>query len=143
LKWIAAEQPGVNEFTFAGRARWYASGNICELIFLAPTQHMEAGMLGDGDDAGHCSNGLSAKNYRIADPEDRATFRAWLRGVAVFYLTVLMLSGAIAILSYKDVGLTQLASLYAHVTANVTAGPPSNGNGVVRPPAKTAGSAWW
>jgi hypothetical protein len=108
---------------------------------------MEVGMLGDGDDSGHCSNGLSAKNYRMADPEDRATFRAWLRGVAVFYLTVLMLSGAIAILSYKDVGLTQLASLYAHVTANVTAnvtaGPPSNGNGVVRPPAKTAGSAWW
>ena len=100
-------------------------------------------MLGDGDDVGHCSSGLSANSYRAADPEERATFRAWLRGVAVFYLTVLTLSGAIAILSYKDVGLTQLASLYAHVTANVTAGPPSNGNGVVRPPAKTAGSAWW
>ena len=100
-------------------------------------------MLGDGDDAGHCSNGLSANNYRAADPEDRATFRAWLRGVAVFYLAVLMLSGAIAILSYKDVGLTQLATLYAQVTANVTAGPPNNDHSVVRPPAKTAGSAWW
>jgi hypothetical protein len=100
---------------------------------------MEAGMPSDGDDAGHCSKGLSANNYRMADPEERATFRAWLRGVAVFYLTVLTLSGAIAILSYKDVGLTQLATLYAHATA----GPASNGNGVVRPPAKTAGSAWW
>jgi hypothetical protein len=104
---------------------------------------MEVGMLGDGDDAGHCSNGLSADNYRDADPEDRATFRAWLRGVAVFYATVLMLSGAIAILTYKDVGLTQLATLCAQVTANVTAGPASNGNGVARPPAKASGSAWW
>jgi hypothetical protein len=102
---------------------------------------MEVGMLGDGDDVGHCSNGLSANNYRDADAEDRATFRAWLRGVAVFYFTVLMLSGAIAILSYKDVGLTQLASLYAHVTA----GPASNGNAVARQPAKASGSgsAWW
>jgi hypothetical protein len=100
---------------------------------------MEVGMLDDGDDVGHCSNGLSAGNYRDADPEDRATFRAWLRGVAVFYATVLMLSGAIAILTYKDVGLTQLATLYAHVTA----GPASNGNGVARPPVKAAGSAWW
>jgi hypothetical protein len=104
-------------------------------------------MLDDGDDAGHCSNGLSAVNYRDADPEDRATFRTWLRGVAVFYAAVLMLSGAIAILTYKDVGLTQLATLYAQVTANVTAnataGPASNGNGVARPPAKASGSAWW
>jgi len=97
-------------------------------------------MLGDRDDAGHCSHGLSAKNYRMADPEERATFRAWLRGVTVFYATVLTLAGAIAILSYKDVGLTQLATLYAHVTA---AGPASNGNGVARPPAKASGSAWW
>lgn len=96
-------------------------------------------MLDDGDDASHCSNGLSADNYRDADPEDRATFRAWLRGVAVFYAAVLILSGAIAILTYKDVGLTQLATLYAHVTA----GPASNGNGVARPPVKAAGSAWW
>ena len=94
-------------------------------------------MLDDGDDAGHCSNGLSANNYRDADPEDRATFRAWLRGVAVFYATVLILSGAIAILTYKEVGLTQLATLYAHVTA----GPPNNG--VARPPTKASGSAWW
>jgi hypothetical protein len=129
----------VNDFTFAGRARWYWSGDIRELIFWRQLQPMEVGMLGDGDDAGHCSNGLSADNYRDADPEDRATFRAWLRGVAVFYLTVLLLSGAIAILSYKDVGLTQLANLYAHATA----GSAGNGNAIVRPAAKASGSAWW
>jgi hypothetical protein len=100
---------------------------------------MEVGMLGDGDDAGHCSNGLSAKNYRAADPEDRATFRRWMRGVVMFYATILMLTCAIAVLTYKDVGLTQLAHLYAHATA----GPASNSNSVVRPPAKASGSAWW
>jgi hypothetical protein len=104
---------------------------------------MEVGMLDDGDDAGHCSNGLSAKNYRIADPEEHAIFRAWLRGVAVFYATVLTLAGAIAILSYRDVGLTQLATLYAHVTAGPASHGNGNGNGVVRPPSKAADSAWW
>jgi hypothetical protein len=104
---------------------------------------MEVGMLDDGDDAGHCSNGLSAKNYRMADPEEHATFRAWLRGVAVFYATVLTLAGAIAILSYRDVGLTQLATLYAHVTAGPASHGNGNGNGVVRPPSKAADSAWW
>ena len=96
-------------------------------------------MLGDGDDAGHCSNGLSADNYRAAGPADRATLRAWLNGVAVFYVTILMLTGAIAVLSVKAVGLTQLADLYTHVTA----GPASDVNGVARPPAKAPGSAWW
>ena len=106
-------------------------------------------MPGDGDDAGHCSNGLSVKNYRMADPEDRATFRRWLRGVAVFYLTVLMLSGAIAVLSYRDVGLTQLANLYAHATAgyentgSTNTRSINNGNGVIRPPVKASNSAWW
>jgi hypothetical protein len=102
-------------------------------------QPMEVGMLGDGDDVGHCSSGLSANSYRAADPEERATFRAWLRAVAVFYVTILMLTGAIAVLSYRAVGLMQLADLYTHVTA----GPANHGNGVVKPPAKTAGGGWW
>jgi hypothetical protein len=95
-------------------------------------------MLGDGDDAGHCSNGLSADNYRAAGPVDRATLRAWLHGVAVFYVTILMLTGAIAILSVRAVGLTQLADLYTSATTG-----PAHSNGVARPPAKASGSAWW
>ncbi len=101
-------------------------------------------MLGDGDDASHCSSGLSADNYGSANPKDRATFRRWMRGVIVFYAAVLVLFGTTAIiLNHGDVGLTQLAGLYAHVTA----GPPgsnndSGGGGAIRPPAKTA-SAWW
>jgi hypothetical protein len=103
---------------------------------------METGMFGDGDDASQCSSGLSAGNYRSENPEDRATFRRWMRGVIVFYATILMLSGTTAIiLSHRDVGLTRLANFYARVTA----GPPGANNssgGAIRPPAKTA-SAWW
>ena len=95
-------------------------------------------MFGDGDDAGHCSNGLSADNYRTANPEERATFRAWIRGAIVFYATILLLTGTIAILTYGDAGLTRLADLYAHATGR----PDNNGRGAIRPP-ENAASAWW
>jgi hypothetical protein len=74
-------------------------------------------MLGDGDDAGHCSNGLSAQHYHEDSAEDRATFRVWMRGVIVFYTSVFMLSGLVAIVSTRDVGLTRLANLYTQATA--------------------------
>ena len=80
-------------------------------------------MLGDGDDAGHCSNGLSAEHHHDASAEDRATFRVWMRGVIVFYTGVLAISGLVAIVSTRDVGLTRLANLYAQATA----GPPRIG----------------
>jgi hypothetical protein len=99
---------------------------------------MEAGMRGNGDDAGYCSNGLSADNYRAAGPQDRATLRAWLRAVGVFYVMILMLTGAIAVLSVRAVGLTELADLYTRATTG-----PAHGNGVAHPPAKASGSAWW
>jgi hypothetical protein len=101
---------------------------------------MEADMFGDGDDAGHCSSGWSARNYRAERAEDRATFRVWIRGVIVFYVTVFMISGAVAIVSYNDVGLTRLATLYAQATAG-SAGSNKNSS-AIRPPA-TAKSAWW
>jgi hypothetical protein len=133
---------GVNEFTFAGRARCYSSNHIRELNSRPQHRRMETGMFGDGGDASHCSSGLSADNYRSENPEDRATFRRWMRGVMVFYAIVFMLSGTIAIiLNHGDAGLTQFANLYAHVTA----GPPgsnTDSGGAIRPPAKTA-SAWW
>jgi hypothetical protein len=99
---------------------------------------MEVGMLDDGDDAGHCSNGLSADSYRAAGPTDRATLRAWLHSVAVFYVAILMLTGAIAVLSVRAVSLTQLADLYTRATTG-----PAHGDGIAHPPAKASGSAWW
>jgi hypothetical protein len=83
---------------------------------------MEADMLGDGDDAGHCSNGASGWNYRAASTADRATFRRWIRSVIAFYVGVLMVAGAVALMSHNDVGLTQLADVHA-------AAPLGQGNG--------------
>jgi hypothetical protein len=124
----------VNEFTFFSGTKWYSSERFSRIT-------MEIGMFGDYDDAGHSSSGSSAWNYRGASAADRATFRLWIRGVIVFYVSILMIAGAVAIGSYNDVGLTQLANLYAHATAG---SPESNksGSGAIRRPA-TATSAWW
>ena len=43
-------------------------------------------MFGDGDSAAHYSNGVTAKRYREATDEERATYRRWMRGIIVFYL---------------------------------------------------------
>ncbi len=81
-------------------------------LLLFPTgQRLEAFMLEQGDDAGHCSNGLSAENYREATPEDRATFRKWVFGMAVFYCTLLLISGVVAVVVDSSAGLTRLTSL--------------------------------
>jgi hypothetical protein len=68
-------------------------------------------MPGDGDDAGHCSNGLSAGGYYEASAEDRTVYRRWMRGVIVFYASVLLIFAVAAIATYGDVGLTQLAGI--------------------------------
>ena len=67
-----------------------------------------------GDDAGQCSNGLSAQNYRAASTEDRAVYRKWIRNVAAFYVTMLLVAGIAAIVSYSNAGVTNLTSLSAH-----------------------------
>jgi hypothetical protein len=73
-------------------------------------------MLGHGDDAGHCSNGLSAQNYRAASAEDRAIYRRWLRRMVVFYCAILI-SGVFAVVSYRDAGLTRVTTLSAQPVA--------------------------
>jgi hypothetical protein len=102
---------------------------------------MEAGMLGHGDDAGHCSNGASGWNYRGASAADRATFRRWLRGVIVFYVGVLTVIGAVAFTSNNDVAATQIADILAQVTASPL-GPDDSGSAAPRPP-PIAKTAWW
>jgi hypothetical protein len=87
-------------------------------LLLFPTgQHKGAVMLGHGDDAGHCPNGLSAKNYRAATPEDRVTYRKWMLGIVVFYCTLLLISGIVAIVVDFGAGSTKLTSLSARPTA--------------------------
>jgi hypothetical protein len=72
---------------------------------------MEVVMHEDGDDAGHCSNGLSARAYRAATAEERAVYRKWMRGTVVFYSTIALISGLVMIVSYSNTGLTRLTTL--------------------------------
>jgi hypothetical protein len=71
---------------------------------------MEAFMFRDGDDAGHCSNGLTAQKYREATTEERATYRTWMRGIVVFYCAILLIAG-VAIAGYSKAGVMQLTKL--------------------------------
>lgn len=70
----------------------------------------------DGDDAGHCSNGLSAQAYRAATAEERAVYRRWIRGTVVFYGTILLISGLAMIANYSNTGLTRLTNLLGQST---------------------------
>jgi hypothetical protein len=72
-----------------------------------------------GGDAGHCSNGLSAQKFREATAEDRAIYRKWIRGMVVFYSTLLLVSGVVTVASYSNTSLIRLTTLSGHPTAAV------------------------
>jgi hypothetical protein len=74
-------------------------------------QQDEADMFTSGDDAGHCSNGLTVQKFREATQEERSIFRKWLRGMVFVYGTLLLMSGVAAIASYSVLGPTQLTRL--------------------------------
>lgn len=69
-------------------------------------------MLTDHDDAGRCSNGLTAQKFRDATAEERTIYRKWLRGIVLFYGALLFMSG-IALVGYFGSGRTQLTNLSA------------------------------
>ena len=68
-------------------------------------------MLEHGDDAGHCSNGLTAQKFRDATLEEQWTYRKWMRGTIAFYCALLLMAGTLALMNYSNAGLTQLTSL--------------------------------
>jgi hypothetical protein len=70
-------------------------------------------MFTDGDDAGHCSSGLTAQKFREATPDERATYRKWLRGMLFFYCALLFISG-VAAATFSGAGMTQLSKLTGH-----------------------------
>jgi hypothetical protein len=74
-------------------------------------------MLGHGDDAAHCSNGLSAQRYRAATVEERNIYRKWIRGTVVFYGLLFLISGAAVIVSYLNTSPTRLITLSNHPAA--------------------------
>ena len=56
-------------------------------------------MYGEGDDVGHCSNGLTQREFRAATREERLIYRTWIRGLIVFYCVLLLVSGVVAFMS--------------------------------------------
>jgi hypothetical protein len=67
----------------------------------------------DGDDAGHCSNGLTARRFRDATSEERATYRRWIRGIIFFYCGLLFVAG-VAVVNYSGTGRTDQTKLAVH-----------------------------
>jgi hypothetical protein len=78
---------------------------------------MEAQMFGNGDDAAHCANGLTADRFRDATVEERAIYRRWIRGVAAFYGALVLASGLLVAVGYSSSGHTQLTNLSAPSSA--------------------------
>jgi hypothetical protein len=80
------------------------------LLMFPTRQHMEAIMSGHGDDAGHCSNGLSAHEFRAATPDERNIYRKWIFGMVAFYTTLLLISGVVAIAIDSSSNSTKLTA---------------------------------
>ncbi|MFY9956956.1 hypothetical protein [Bradyrhizobium sp.] len=78
-------------------------------------------MFTEGDDAGHCSNGLTAQKFREATTAERAAYRTWMRGI-VAYCALLLVAG-LTIAGYSKAGRTQLTNLSVR---NITASPKAN-----------------
>jgi hypothetical protein len=108
-KGLEANQPRLN-------SRAAGSGNVIAFPINRTRQHLEAVMLQHGDDAGHCRNGLTAQDFRQATAADRGTYRRWLLGMVVFYCTLLLISGVVAVVTDVSPGLTRLTSLSTHTT---------------------------
>jgi hypothetical protein len=98
-------------------SRSASSGNVIAFPINRTRQQLEAVILQHGNDAGHCRNGFSARDFRQATSADRSTYRKWLLGMAVFYCTLLLLSGVVAVVTEASPGLTRLTSLSPHTTA--------------------------
>ena len=87
------------------------------LLMFPTRQHMEAIMPGHGDDADHCSNGLSAQKVRAATPEERAIYRTWIFGMVALYTTLLLISGVVAIAIDSGSNSTKFAAASAQRVA--------------------------
>jgi hypothetical protein len=79
-------------------------------------------MFAEGDDAGRCSNGLTAQKFREATTEERAAYRKWLRGIIAFYCVLLLVAG-VSIAGYSKAGLTKLTNLSVR---SITTSPKAN-----------------
>jgi hypothetical protein len=77
----------------------------------------EIGVVEHGDDAAHCSNGLTAQKFRDATGEERAIYRRRMRGTIALCGALLLIAGGLVMMNHLSGGLTQLSSLSAHRAA--------------------------
>ena len=70
----------------------------------------ESDHFGEGDDAGHCTNAITARKFREATDEERTIYRKWLHGIAAFYCTLLLAVCAVGFMT-SNKGRTQLSHL--------------------------------
>ena len=70
----------------------------------------------DGDDAARCSNGLTARKFRDATSEERATYRRWIHGIVFFYFGLLFVAGVAAV-NYSGTGRAELTKLSVNQAA--------------------------
>jgi hypothetical protein len=111
---VAGNGPEANQSPLNSRAA--SCGNVIAFPINRTRQHLEAVMLQHRDDAGQCRNGLSSRDFRQATAADRTTYRKWLLGMVVFYCTLLLIFGVVAIVTDVSPGLTRLTSLSTHTT---------------------------
>ena len=74
-------------------------------------------MVEHGDDAAHCSSGLTAQTFKEATGKERAIYRSWMRGTIALYGALLLIAGGLVMMNHFSGGLTQFSSLSAHRTA--------------------------
>jgi hypothetical protein len=102
---VAARQPGTSQ---PSPILDPATGG--NLLMFPTRQHMETIMSGHGDDASHCSIGLSVRRFQAATPEERTIYRKWIFGMVAFYTTLLLISGVAAIAIDSSSNSTKLTA---------------------------------
>jgi hypothetical protein len=70
----------------------------------------------DGDEAGHCTNALTARKFRNASSEERAAYRRWIRRIIFFYCGLLFIAGVAAV-NHSGTGRAELTKLSVNQAA--------------------------
>ncbi len=55
----------------------------------------------DGNDAAHCPNAMTARNFRASTAEERAIYRKWIRGAVVVYGALFLICTVLAAVNYS------------------------------------------
>jgi hypothetical protein len=71
----------------------------------------------DGNDAGHCANAMTARDFHASTSEERAICRKWIRGAVVLYSSLFLICTVIAVVGHSSNSLTRITAV-SHGPAN-------------------------